>query len=258
MTDPKMLVRCAAATHQGLVRAVNEDSWLTLPPVFLVADGMGGHSAGDLASRAVVDVFRGLASRQWVDSADLVRIVNHAAAEVSGLRASGRAPGSTVSGVALSCPDGSPCWLVFNVGDSRTHLLRDRVFTQISVDHSAAAHWAEAPKNIITRALGAGIDQPEADQWLIPARPGDLIVVCSDGLSNEVSAQVIAETVVDAEDLQDAANQLIELALQSGGRDNVTAVLVRCDAVEAGKPATMDEGRLPPRRDHTIRDREDR
>lgn len=251
-------VRFAGCTDRGQVRERNEDSYLAQPPVFIVADGMGGHSGGDQASQAAVAAFSKLTGREFVEAEEVLAAVAQAGVAVAGLYGGTRPPGSTLAGVAMTRAAGRPCWLVFNVGDSRTHLLRDRVFTQISVDHSAAAHWAEAPKNIITRALGAGIDQPEADQWLIPARPGDLIVVCSDGLSNEVSAQVIAETVVDAEDLQDAANQLIELALQSGGRDNVTAVLVRCDSVEAGKPATMDEGRLPPRRDHTIRDREDR
>ncbi|RRD49542.1 PP2C family serine/threonine-protein phosphatase [Arachnia propionica] len=252
MTPPSMGVTCAAATHPGLVRTVNEDSWLTLPPVFLVADGMGGHESGDLASRGVVDVFRGLAAREWLDSEDVVRTINHAAAEVAMLRGHGRAPGSTVSGVALSRRDGEPCWLVFNVGDSRTYLLRDAVLTQVSVDHSAAAQFAGAPRNIITRALGAGIEQPEADQWLIPARQGDVVVICSDGLSNEVSSETITATVRLTDDLQEAANRLVQFALDAGGRDNVTVVLVRCEFASGATSGTMDRRTLPPRGDGRI------
>ncbi|MDO5082418.1 serine/threonine-protein phosphatase [Arachnia propionica] len=258
MRAPSMVVRCAAATHQGLVRSVNEDSWLTLPPIFLVADGMGGHEAGELASRSVVDVFRELATHEWVGSDDLITTINHAAAEVSQLRSHGRAPGSTVSGVALSRQGGQPCWLVFNIGDSRTHLLRDGVFTQVSVDHSAAAQFVDAPRNIITRALGAGIEHPEADQWLIPALPGDLIVICSDGLSNELSPQVIAATADHTDDLQEAANRLVQFALDAGGRDNVTVVLVRCEFTEAVEGVTMDEDTLPPQLGDTIEDWEER
>lgn len=253
-----MGVRCAAATHQGLIRSGNEDAWLTLPPVFLVADGMGGHDSGELAARSVVDVFRGLATREWVGSDDLIATVNRAAAEVSQLRGHGRAPGSTVSGVALSREGGQPCWLVFNIGDSRTHLLRDGVFTQVSVDHSAAAQYADAPRNIITRALGAGIEQPEADQWLIPARQGDVVVICSDGLSNEVSPEVMSATVQRIEDLQEAANRLVQFALEAGGRDNVTVVLVRCEFTEAAESVTMDEDTLPPQPDDTLQDGEER
>ena len=102
MTEPQLEVAFGAASHQGLVRGANEDSYLTAPPVFLVADGMGGHSDGELASRAVVDAFSGLSSRRWLTPDLLVDAVARAASTVSGLHADGRRPGSTLTGVGLT------------------------------------------------------------------------------------------------------------------------------------------------------------
>lgn len=231
-----MAVRFGAVTHQGLVRSSNEDSYLTVPPVFMVADGMGGHSQGEAASRAVADAFLELSAQEWLSSNDLVDAVDRAATVVMGLPSTGRAPGSTLSGVGMSLQGGMPCWLVFNIGDSRTHLLRDGELTQISVDHSAAARAAAAgaapvARNVITRALGAGLSKPIADQWLIPAADGDRILVCSDGLSNDVSAELIAATLLTVADPREAADSLVQAALNAGGHDNVTAVVVDCDRV---------------------------
>lgn len=229
MTEPLLVVNFGAMTHPGLVRAANEDSYLTVPPVFLVADGMGGHARGEVASRTVVDTFAELSSHQWLTSDDLVTTVDRAAQRVVALGGEGRAPGSTVSGVGMSEQGGMPCWLVFNVGDSRTHLLREGELTQISEDHSAVARGdLTKPKNVITRALGAGLSRPVADQWLIPAAAGDRILICSDGLSNEVTAELLVATLQAHSNPQVAATALVEAAVNAGGRDNVTAVVVDC------------------------------
>ena len=230
MTEPQLRVAFGAVSHQGLVRGANEDSYLTAPPVFLVADGMGGHSGGELASRAVVDAFSGLSDRRWLTPDLLAAAVARAATAVSSLRADGRRPGSTLTGVGLTQQGGLPCWLVFNIGDSRTHLLRRGELTQISVDHSAAARGGDraAARNVITRALGAGLSRPVADQWLIPALVGDRIVLCSDGVSNEVTPELITAILLSTADAQEAAHALVRAALQAGGRDNVTAVVVEC------------------------------
>lgn len=228
-----MSVGFGAATHQGLVRPTNEDSYLTVPPVFLVADGMGGHSQGEVASQTVVDAFLGFSTRTWLTSDDLVDAVQRASNDINRLAGQGRSPGSTLSGVALTVQSGMPCWLVFNIGDSRTFLFRDDGLTQISVDHSAAvrAKAAGAPpvaQNVITRALGAGLALPVADQWLIPALQGDRVLVCSDGLTNEVSPELISATLMSFDDPQDVANSLVQAALNAGGRDNITVVVVDC------------------------------
>ena len=106
-----------SATDIGRVRRLNEDSLLAHPPVFLVADGMGGHSAGDVASRAVVEEFYGLAGRAGVTDDDLGRCFERAAARVRASVPGGRTAGTTVAGVAVAAHEAGPYWLVFNVGD---------------------------------------------------------------------------------------------------------------------------------------------
>ncbi len=233
MSEPRFGVVFGATTHQGLVRSSNEDSYLTVPPVFLVADGMGGHARGELASRAVVDSFAELSTRTWLTSDDLVGAVERAVGCIAGLAGEGRAPGSTLAGVGLTQQGGMPCWLVFNIGDSRTLLLRGGELNQISVDHSAAVRArtegaSAAARNVITRALGAGLAMPVADQWLIPALVGDRMLICSDGLSNEVTAELLLATLLSIADPQEAASTLVQAALSSGGRDNITAVVIDC------------------------------
>lgn len=233
MTEPRLDVRFGAATHQGLVRDNNEDSYLTVPPVFLVSDGMGGHAQGEVASRAVADAFLELAPLEWIGSDEIIACVASAAATVSSLSAEGRRPGATLSGVGVSQQGGMPCWLVFNIGDSRTYLLRGAVLTQISVDHSAirAAAGDSAPRHVITRALGAGLARPVADQWLIPAAEGDRILICSDGLSNDVTDELVTATLLSVPDPREAASALVQAALNAGGHDNITAVVVDSDRV---------------------------
>ncbi|HMR48831.1 MAG TPA: protein phosphatase 2C domain-containing protein [Arachnia sp.] len=260
MTEPLLDVAFGAASHQGLVRAANEDSYLTVPPVFLVADGMGGHADGELASQAVVEVFSELSSQPWLTQDLLADAVERATAKVSALQGDGRAPGSTLTGVGVTQQSGMPCWLVFNVGDSRTHLLRDGEFTQISIDHSAAVRRGEAgrERNVITRALGAGLRRPVTDQWLIPAVPGDRILLCSDGLTNEVTPELITAILLTTPDAQEAARALVQAALQAGGRDNITVVVVDCIGVvsTATDVLAMDDSTFVTPADDTIPDEE--
>lgn len=260
MTEPQLEVAFGAASHQGLVRGANEDSYLTAPPVFLVADGMGGHSDGELASRAVVDAFSGLSSRRWLTPDLLVDAVARAASTVSGLHADWRRPGSTLTGVGLTQQGGLPCWLVFNIGDSRTHLLRDGELTQISVDHSAAARRGDpaVARNVITRALGAGLSRPVADQWLIPALVGDRIVLSSDGLGNEVTPELITAILLSTADARESSRALVQAALQAGGRDNVTVVVVECTGLvstSAHSPSGATDT-APSGTDDTLREEE--
>lgn len=244
-----------AATDAGRARTHNEDSYLAATPVFLVADGMGGHTRGAAASARVVRGFEPLAGRDWVSPAELHDAVTRAAASVGELAGDGPAPGSTLTGVALTRADGRPCWLVFNVGDSRAYLMRDGALEQVSVDHSRRQELLEAGtpedsimvgRNVITRALGGGRGGvPIVDQWLLPAAQGDRLLVCSDGLSTEVSAPLIAAILGSQPDPRDAARELVAAALEAGGRDNVTVVVV--DAVEVtGGMVSDDDDTLRP------------
>jgi PPM family protein phosphatase len=234
-----------AATDVGLVRAVNEDSLLVAPPVFVVADGMGGHSGGDVASRMVVEEFARLAedydpSRGSEQVADAftraqTRIVEYGDAH----RATqpGWHAGTTAVVAVLVEDDGMPKWLLANLGDSRIYRLVDSRLDQVSVDHSvvqelvdsgqiSAAEAAVHPeRHVITRALGspAGIDP---DFFLLPLSAAERLLLCSDGISGMIQDDEIEEILGSVPDPRDAADSLVRAALAAGGRDNATAVVV--------------------------------
>jgi protein phosphatase len=140
--------------------------------------------------------------------------------------------------------DGEGYWLVLNIGDSRTYLLSDGVFEQMSVDHSvvqelidsgeldAAAAAVDGRRNVITRAIGGG-GFSEADFWLVPAEAGDRVLVCSDGLSGELADDEISAILRAEHAPQAAAARLVEEARLRGGRDNITAVVVDALAVRS-------------------------
>lgn len=235
-------VAWGAATDRGQRRMHNEDSYLTQPPVFVVADGMGGHQGGDIASRTVVETFSELAESGALTSEGLIRAVTEAVARVRTIASTGRPPGSTLTGVGMAAQGTTPCWLVFNIGDSRVYRLSRGVFEQVSVDHSevqalvesgalnAEQAQAHEKRNVVTRALGGGIPgTPAVDQWLLIAQLNDRVLLCSDGLSTELTDQFLAATLQSIADPQQAADALVAAAVQAGGRDNVTAVVI--DAV---------------------------
>lgn len=240
MTAP-ILVAAGAATDPGLRRTINEDSHLASSPLFLVADGMGGHQAGELASAAVIAEFTTLAGRDSLTIDEVRQALGRARRRVEQLPAgAGAGAGTTLSGVVIADVDGEGYWLAVNLGDSRTYRLSEGEFEQISVDHSVvqelvdageldrAAASRDSRRNVITRAIGAGSDG-EADFWLIPAEHGDRILVCSDGLSGELEAERIDAILRDESDPQAAATRLVHEAMLRGGRDNITALVV--DAV---------------------------
>lgn len=249
-TETVFDVRWGSATDTGLLRADNQDAALSEPPVFLVADGMGGHAAGREAADLVVEAFAATCQPPWASPRELVDSITAAdrAVRELGDRVPG-APGSTVTGAGIASHDGTPSWLVFNVGDSRTYLLRDEALELITVDHSqrqllrdqgmAEAHVrALTAGNVITRAIGGGLrGVPQPDQWLVPAAAGDRVLICSDGLTDELSDPLIAALLLTNDDPGQAARALVDAAVRSGGRDNVTAVVV--DAVAVSGPAAL-------------------
>lgn len=242
---------CGAATHPGRVRSHNEDAHLAAAPVFVVADGMGGHSRGEVASAAVVDEFGRLVGSPWVSAEELHGAIVRATAIIDDLSATGAPPGSTASGVVLAQQAGRPYWLAFNVGDSRVYLHRDGRLRQVSVDHSFRQELLDrgtpeaeitVGRNVITRALGAGQGGvPVVDQWLIPAAVADRVLICSDGLSNELDEATMEHLLGASLDPQDAAAQLVTRAVDAGGRDNVTAVVVDAVVVEPASWATRPD-----------------
>ncbi|GAA1048212.1 PP2C family protein-serine/threonine phosphatase [Arthrobacter russicus] len=239
-------------TDRGLRRELNEDSFLAADPIFAVADGMGGHEAGEVASRECIRALREAAAlapgSRTASALDVQQALLQADAKIRELTDS-RA-GTTATGVVLVEEAGNPYWLVFNVGDSRTYRLSQGKFEQISVDHSEVQELVDAGhitsdqalvhprRHVVTRALGTG-DDTEADYWLIPVEDGDRYLVCSDGLTGELSDQQISQVVSSVAQPQAAVDALLEAALRSGGRDNVTVLIVDAeDMVQAADRLT--------------------
>jgi len=222
-----------SATDRGHRRAVNEDALLAVPPVFLVADGMGGHRAGDTASAIVVDEFSGPPGAQVVTSEWIVEAFDRADGRIR----SGWGGGTTVAGIALVHQRARTYWLVFNIGDSRVYRYAAGALSQVTVDHSVVQELLDQgqitsaqlrghpDRHVITRAVGLS-DQVRPDFWLLPLETGERLMLCSDGLTTEVEERDITAVVAESPDAQSTADALVQLALDRGGRDNVTAVVV--------------------------------
>ena len=258
MTSP-IIVAVGAATDPGLKRTLNEDCHLAASPCFLVADGMGGYDAGEIASASVVDQFSATVGRDVLALEDVKALVAAAKASVECLPVgAGAGAGTTLSGVVIAEHDGAGYWLVINVGDSRTYRCADGALEQISVDHSVVQEMiddgslteetarADRRRNVVTRAIGAGADS-EPDYWLLPASPGDRMLVCSDGLTGELTDARIAQLLVEVVDPQDAATSLVHEAMLAGGRDNITALVVDAIDVAVGHSGAQNDDDTVPR-----------
>lgn len=242
-----------AATHAGRVREGNEDAFVAEPLVFGVADGMGGHQAGEVASAIAADTLHerlanGAAS---VDVA-VAAVVEANAAIFQGAHTNleQRGMGTTLTALVV-LPDtvAGARLAVLNVGDSRTYVLRNGRLRRVTVDHSyvqelvSTGHISEVEarnhprRNIVTRALGIE-PSVRVDTWVLPFVRGDRYVLCSDGLVDEVSDTEIGEVLAVHASPQAAAEALVDLALEHGGRDNVTVVVV--DSLEGDDPPRDD------------------
>jgi protein phosphatase len=252
---PAMVVATGSATHTGLRRALNEDSYLADAPVFVVADGMGGHEAGERASATVIEEFSKYLGRASLELAEVRVALERARNGVEHLSTTGNGrAGTTLSGVVVASVDGIGYWLAINIGDSRTYRLADGELEQITVDHSVVQELIEAGeltaetaatdrrRNIITRAIGAS-STGDADYWMFPAELGDRMMICSDGLTSELGDERIREILSAVKDPQEAADALVAAALLAGGRDNITVVIA--DAVHVasrqGAPRATDD-----------------
>lgn len=246
----ELVLRTGAATDVGKRRTVNEDSFVAEHPVYIVADGMGGHSAGDRASAAIAAQFGALAGPASLDPVDIVDAVLSANDAVRALAAeSERGAGSTLSGFAVVEQAGEFRWMVVNVGDSRVYRLFDGHLEQLTVDHSVvqdlidAGRLAESQRenysgrNVITRAIGA--EDATADYWLMPIINGERLLACSDGLTRELDDATIRQLLLGTATPEHAAAELVRRAVEAGGRDNVTAVVV--DVIAGGSFAENDE-----------------
>jgi PPM family protein phosphatase len=273
----RMRALAAGISDVGLQRDHNEDSFAILndQELYVVADGMGGHRAGDVASRlatdAIVEFFRATASEDvtWPFHFDSrlseeenrlltgIRIANRQILERSARSRECHGMGTTVVG-ALFSPTKKKMY-IGHVGDSRAYQVRRGSITQLTRDHSLVNDYllampelteeqkSELPKNVITRALGMQ-DHVTVDLQSVDAELGDLYVLCSDGLSGMIGDEEILQVTGATDDLHEACRQLVALANEHGGEDNITAVIVRIepDESEQGLRDTPEPEAAPP------------
>jgi protein phosphatase len=230
----------AGLTDTGRKRRRNEDAYVVAPPLFGVADGMGGAQAGELASGLAAGAMREANANGSGEQriSDLIQEANRRVHDRASTDASASGMGTTMT-VALVEPDGR---VVFgHVGDSRAYVLRDNRLDQLTDDHSLVAELvrrgelspAEAEvhpqRSVITRALGTDPDV-DIDTFAVSPQPGDVFLICSDGLSSYVDGDEIERIMVQhRDDLNAGAKALIQAANRGGGDDNITAILFRVE-----------------------------
>ncbi len=231
-------------TDTGRQRKDNEDNAFARAPIFVVADGMGGAQAGEVASRIAIEAFeQGLPERGSAEErlADRVREANRRIYERSRSEQERAGMGTTLTAAYVD----DAHLAIAHVGDSRAYRFRDGSLERLTQDHSLVEELvrqqkltpeqaAEHPqRSIITRALGPEPDV-EVDTWTYAARGGDILLLCSDGLTSMVSEERVAEIIASSESLQHAADELVDEANEAGGRDNITVVLFRLEEVGDG------------------------
>jgi PPM family protein phosphatase len=243
------MLRAAEATYRtdpGRQRRDNEDSAFVRAPLFVVADGMGGAQAGEVASRIAIEAFeRSLPETGTPEArlADRVREANRQIYERSLEERDRAGMGTTLTAAYLD----DARVTIAHVGDSRAYLFRDGSLRRLTQDHSLVEELvkqgklteeeaAEHPqRSIITRALGPE-PEVEVDTLTVDVEPNDLLLLCSDGLTTMVSEERIAEILASAESLDRIAQELIDEANREGGRDNITVILLRLEEVGAAEP----------------------
>jgi protein phosphatase len=247
------VVDSAGLTQTGNVRRSNEDSFLLRSPLFMVADGMGGALAGELASRMCAEAFAELDLIQHQGEAALrttIAVANRRIWERSRSDAEASGMGTTVT-AALVGDDGVVSFA--HVGDSRAYLLRSGALQRLSEDHSLVHELVRQgqlseveaeqhpQRSVITRALGTD-EEVQIDTFSLDAKTGDVLLLCTDGLNTMVPEQDIAAAMASPSSAANIARRLVRAALKAGGEDNVTAVVVAFG--EVGAAATADERRV--------------
>ncbi len=230
-------------TDIGKLREINEDSWLADGRLFAVADGMGGHNAGEIASALALETFsaafgppvQGAPGEAVTEAlAVAVKLANDAVYAEAARKKAYAGMGTTLTAAYV---DGDELWLA-QVGDSRAYLLRDGQLTQWTVDHTLVQEMIARGeideelarihplKHVITRALGT-YPTVTADVFSWPAKRGDIVLLCSDGLSAKLEPDIIRRILTQAATLDEAADNLVAAALDAGGEDNITLVIMQ-------------------------------
>ena len=245
-------LRYTVRSDVGLLREGNEDSAYAGPHLLAIADGMGGHAAGEVASAVAIATLAPLdADMTGIDKlqalADAIADANAELKQITLTDPSTEGMGTTLTALLWSGDEAALC----HIGDSRAYLFRDGLFHRITHDHTlvqslvdegrltpeaAASH---PQRSLVMRALQSSVPA-EPDLAMIKAKVGDRYLLCSDGLSDVVSDDTVHKTLMQHADLDDAVGQLIDLAIRSGGPDNITCVLAEVIETESGLAPTQD------------------
>ena len=234
-------MRICHRTHQGKVRSSNQDSLLVDERIYGVADGMGGHNGGETASRVAVQVMKNALRNKAPEPRALEMGMEAANRRIFDMARHDSALSGMGTTVTLLWENGNEA-LLCHVGDSRAYLLRDGVFQQVTEDHSVVAELlrngvitadmarTHPYRNVITRAVGVD-PVVTADILTHDLKENDLWLICSDGLYNMVPNETMAEILKEAKDEETAAEELLQLALENGGTDNITFIIGRVTEV---------------------------
>ena len=251
------VLRSGSASDVGRVRTVNQDLSLERPNLYAVADGMGGHVGGEVAARVAVETLDQAFERApTVDGLrEAFTEANAAVWHESQANSDLRGMGTTLTAVALvGGTEGRDVLALANVGDSRAYILSEGEMIQVTDDHSLAEERmrhgemteqeaaVHPQRHILTRALGVS-DRVDTDMWALDLRTGDRVLLCSDGLNNEVGIEEMAAILREVEDPGEAAQRLVDVANQHGGADNITVVVVD---VQVGEPGDDRSSRVTP------------
>lgn len=248
LPDGVLELQWSEVTHRGRRREVNQDAALAQYPLFVVADGMGGHIGGEIASASAVDRLRAVASKGDVTPKAIEKALARAVTDIaSHPETTDEGTGTTVTGVYLDLSGAEPTWVTLNIGDSRVYLFRDGGLAQVTTDHSVVQELIAAGRltpeeaenhpygNVITRAVGPS-DGVAPDYVRLEVVDGDRFVICSDGLTKELTDYGILHFLLQHADPTEAADDMLEAALENGGRDNITIIVVNARRTHDAAP----------------------
>jgi len=249
-THASVTLSWAGHSEVGNHRADNEDSLVMASPVFAVADGMGGHSAGDVASDAVVRHLAEAKKSGFGTEELILSALRSSVLELAEkLEPEQRSAGTTVTGTVLTQSERSVDWSIFNIGDSRVYLRDEEGVRQITIDHSVVQQLVDAGhitkeeadyhphSNVITRAVGL-VEEPVPNFVEVPVAAGQRILICSDGLTKELTDAGIEHFMTTSATPEEAVSDLMKAALGNSGRDNVSIIVI--DVHGVNEPVVTD------------------
>ncbi|GAA1468493.1 PP2C family protein-serine/threonine phosphatase [Microbacterium thalassium] len=242
----------AAVTDVGRRREVNQDAVYAGFPLFVVADGMGGHLGGEIASDRTIARLQAVAESGSVSPETIEKALERAVRDIaSHPETTDEGTGTTVTGVFLDSSSEEPHWVTLNIGDSRVYLVRDDAIVQITTDHSVVQELVAAGRlspeeaenhpygNVITRAVGP-TESVTPDYVRLDVIEGDRFVICSDGLTKELTDFGIKHFLAEHADPAEAVSAMLDAALENGGRDNITIIVLNVGEHDAAGAGSVD------------------